>query len=566
MSKLNTQNAQHGLATADSLRELDEPVTRFPHWNYTRPTPGDLGLAVETLEEILQLAIPPAFLENDLSFSLWKGNPFNRMKQILVFQKVNRPFHNVSVPLLYGSIILSSIGQLLALGRVLVGSDALALQVTSIACIFPWLPEYADAANAELEQLFHVCPRLTKLKLVVETCYPSFSSPLEATLGSRITHLDTMRDESLIVNGFDAVLQVLAPSLLYVAIRLVLKPNVLNMLQSRISFLNLQHFILGIDNSLHIMDSFFSRWHFPILRRLTLKTRYYGRIELESSVLKCACQWLGKSLQHLEIFSLHRRWWVDSWEEAVSDTPVAQLFLQHCPSLLHWTTTPHFICMRELSHPTLQQIDILEDTYTQRLSATRAVENHFQLFPNCDFPSLRNVRMVSLNLIILPHVLSATAPYIYGPEPRVFYYPGICVVSTEHRLFTVQTQFSTDTTERYEREKMWVDRREDPAFTWVLRSLNRARGIEEESDESSTERWDEVEDEDDDSQDGDYVSDHTEEEESEYSEDGSEMTAAAESVLEEIQVMEREGIMSMGVEQVGREELLDVFDGLGTTE
>ncbi|KAH8827415.1 hypothetical protein DL96DRAFT_1249339 [Flagelloscypha sp. PMI_526] len=213
MSKPNTENDQSGLATADSLQEVNEPVTRLAHWDYARPTPGDLGLAVETLEEIIQLAIPPKFLENDLSFSLWRNNPFNRMKQVLVFHKVNRAFHNVSIAPLYSSITLSSIGHLLALGRVLVGSDALALQVTSIACIFPWLPEYADAANAELERLFHVCPRLTKLKLVVETCYPSFSSPLGATLGSRITHLDTMRDKSLIVNGFDAVLQVLAPSL-----------------------------------------------------------------------------------------------------------------------------------------------------------------------------------------------------------------------------------------------------------------------------------------------------------------------------------------------------------------
>ncbi|KAH8827416.1 hypothetical protein DL96DRAFT_1606632 [Flagelloscypha sp. PMI_526] len=566
MSKTNTQNDQSGLTTVDSLRELNPPSSRLPHQDHARPTPGDFGLATEILTEILHLAISPTFLENDLSFSLLKNNPFNRVQQVLVFHQVSRAFRNVSIPLLYNSVTLSSIGQLLAFGRVLVGSDALASQVASIACIFPWLPEYADVANNELERLFQVCARLTKLKVVIDTWYPSFNSPLGVSLGSRITHLDTTRDESLTVNGFDAILRILAPSLLYAATYLALTPDALNMLESPISCLNLQHFILVIPNSLLNIDSLFSRWHFPTLRRFTLKLRFFTHTETEISALQSACRWLGKPLEHLETFSLHHGRWADSWEEAASETPIAQLFLQHCPSLLHWSTTSNLICTRDLSHPTLQQIDILEDTCTKGLSPTHAVENHFRLFPNCDFPSLRNVRMISLNLIILPHVLSATAPYVYGPEPRVFYYPGICVVSTEHRLFTVQTQFSTDMAERYEREKMWVDRREDPAFTWVLHSLNRARGIEEESDESSTERWDEVEDEDDDSQDGDYVSDHTEEEEEEYSEDEADLAAAVESVLEEIQVMEREGITNMDVEQLGREELLDAFDRLGIAE
>ncbi|KAH8827419.1 hypothetical protein DL96DRAFT_1816403 [Flagelloscypha sp. PMI_526] len=560
MSRPASQDDQSGLAPSDGEQEFDTPVTQIPHQQRAPAISGDLGLPVELLTEVLQSAIPPAFLENDLSFSSWKGNPANRKQQALSFQRVSHGFRDASISLLYSSVTLSSVRQLLALGRALIGSDALASQVTSIACIFPWLPEYADVANTEIEKLFQVCPHLTKLKVVVDTWYlssffPSFSQ-------SRITHLDTTRDYHVSIDGLGTLLRILAPSLLYVRAYLQLSSDIPALpVPSPISCPNLRYFRLILHNSSHNIDGLFSRWNFPALRHLALKLTY---VDIHGLLFASACRWLGRQLVHLETVCLARWGPKTSWKETESETPIARLFLSHCPSLVHWTTTPNLICTQELSHSTLQQIDILEDPCAQRLSPVHAVEDHFRLFPNCDFPSLRNVRMVSIDLLIFPHVLSATAPYVYGPEPRVFYYPGVCVVSTEYRLFTVQTQFSTDMAERYEREKTWTACREDSAYTWVTSSLERELTMDQKIEAIMVGRFDELDEEnsDEDSQDGDYVPSYTEEH-SEYSEDEAD---AMRSVLGEIQCIGQASVMDIGVERVSREELLDIIDGYETAD
>ncbi|KAH8827560.1 hypothetical protein DL96DRAFT_1101725 [Flagelloscypha sp. PMI_526] len=412
-----------------------------------------LGVPPEILLYILDLVLPPPFFEEDFSFSDLNTNfEHHRATQALPLQLVNRAFRNASLPLLYGSILLPSVGHLLALGQTLRESKSIASQISSIVCLFFWDKQYFKAAEQELEWILQSCPRLPRVKIStrsynqgdLDVAFTSFLYPW-----TQVTHLDL---SVVSLETIENVFRAMADHLCFAKIELdkpLVQPTSLNAELVVCPFLVHLHLSFSWPSTFKI----FQRWRFQSLVHLTINLPDQKPDTFIVPILIHACQSWGGGLETLQ--TLHGIGGVSSVKEGYHLDGV-QTILDACPKIRHWITVGRFISPNGLSHPTLQQIDVFESG--QSSFFPRGFEDFRD---RSTFPSLVNIRTISLDLYAYPPIVRATAPYLIG-APHVFDYVGTCIVSTEDRLFKVN--LPSNHLDRFMVGRSWIDSGLDPGF------------------------------------------------------------------------------------------------------